>query len=124
MKPLPFIAGFLLTVYSGTVFAAPGNALSLDAVVTVLGGIVITAFWLWVASVSSKQKDTDKKVDETQEMVIELQTALLSKYHPKEDVREMMREVLDALKELRNEFRDNQREWKEKFTHFENLYGR
>lgn len=120
----PFIVGLVLTLSSGAVYAATDQPLSLDIVVTVLAGIVITAFWLWVGSVSGKQKDMDKKVDETQEMVVELQKALLSRYHPKEDVREMMREVLDALKDLRNEFRDNQREWKETFSRFENLYGR
>jgi hypothetical protein len=117
MKPLPFIAGFLLTVYSGTVFAAPSIGPTWEVFAVGGASIVVAGFWLWVGSVSRKQADTEK-------MVVELQKALLSSYHPKNEVGEMMREVRDALKDLRTEFRDNQREWKETFSKFESLYGR
>lgn len=90
---------------------------SWELIATGAVGLLFTIGLLWLKSVSTRQANTEKTV-------IELQKAMLSQYHPKTDIAEMMKEVRDALKELRLEFRENQREWKDKFAHLESIYGR
>lgn len=117
MKPAPFLFGLSATLFSGVVYAAPSEGLSAEVFLFGAASILVTAFWFWVNSVSSRQKEQEKNL-------AQLRIDMLTQFHPKQDIAEMMIEVKASLKEIRDELRDNQRKWEQRFDKFENLYGR
>lgn len=117
MKFSSFFVALFITLYSGAAHASPSQGPSWEVLAFGLVGLVISCVGFWVKSVSKSQDDNAKQI-------IELQKALLSGYHPKSDIAEMMREVRAALGELRDENRRHQEKMEKKFDHLESIYGR
>lgn len=112
------VCGALL--YSGAVAAASVGRTggpSWEVIAAGAVSLLITFALIWISAVSKKQSDTAAQVTE-------LQKAMLTQYHPKTDIADMIREVRLAVADLRNDNHRWQEKMEQKFTHLESIYGR
>jgi len=109
-----FSIGILIStpVVAATVEGPTWEVISVGAV-----GLLISFVMLWIGAVAKKQAATES-------MVAELQKAMLTQYHPKADIAEMIREVRNAIHDLRQDNHRWQEKMEQKFTHLESIYGR
>lgn len=116
MKPSSIAVAIGAFVYSGAVYAAdPGPTWET---------IGVGAAGLLVAGVGAYAKGISGRVDKLESTQAELNKVLLKDYHPKSDVREMIDEVRESMKVFHAEMKASMNELKQRFDHFENIYGR
>lgn len=116
MKPSSAMVAMGSIVYSGAVFASsPGPTWE---------SIGMGAIGLLIAGVGAYAKGISGRVDKLESRQAELNTVLLKEYHPKSDVREMIDEVRESMKLFHVEMKASMNELKQRFDHFENIYGR
>lgn len=103
-------------VYSGAVFASPGGP-TWETIGVGAVGLVITGIGWYAKGVSGR-------VDKLDERVQRMNEAILREYHTKDDVRELIGEVRESMKLFHVEMKASMNELKQRFDHFENIYGR
>lgn len=103
-------------IYSGAVYASPSGP--------TWESIGMGAVGLLIAGLGAYAKGISGRVDKLEQRQAELNTVLLKEYHPKSDVREMVEEVKESMKLFHTEMKANMNELKQRFDHFENIYGR
>lgn len=116
MKPSTVAVSIGTLIYSGAVYAAPGGP--------TWETIGIGAVGLIIAGLGAYAKGISGRVDKLEARQAELNTILLKEYHPKSDVREMIDEVRESMKLFHVEMKASMNELKQRFDHFENIYGR
>lgn len=116
MKPstLSVLVGTLL--YSGAVFASPGGP-TWETIGVGAVGIIIAGLGAYAKGISGR-------VDKLEARQAEMNTAMLREYHTKDDVRELVGEVRESMKLFHVEMKASMNELKQRFDHFENIYGR
>lgn len=103
-------------LYSSAVYAsAPGPSWE---------NIGIGAVGLLLTGVGWYAKGVSGRVDKLEARVNDLNTIILKEYHPKADVREMIDDVRESMTLFHVEMKASMNELKQRFDHFEQIYGR
>lgn len=86
--------------------------------------IAVTLVSIVIGLIFAYQRGMSSRLDKIEQAHAEMNRALLSQYHPKQDVKEMMDSLKEVVQLFHIEMKVSFKDLKERFDKFESIYGR